>query len=619
MPSRTTSPPLTATLLAALWLSLGRCGVLGPPGCDNGKLSLGMDLPEDAVHWDCPGTIWPESTQRLPSIDRVYDPEPAMEICMDKPISYNHTFPNSGAYRPVRAESGEYLYCPPQRWLNNLHHGATVLLYHPCCPLRERLLLSVLARSCLPDYIMTSHPQLNTHRPIALVSWGHTLELSTAASSDICDWLETTATTRNTFGGVSQSRKYNLLLTRSAEQHRQQHAGEHSAKMMKQSLKQCCEQTLSSQLSGAMETQLESSMKKEGLELSKEEGKSRQMRAIKEKQGDVEDENKRGNATQYNINRTSISRTGDVHNYNNTLGPSTGNTEASSQSEIQNTNHGLTPSPFVGSNMSETRLRSDSLGLMALESQDSSLTLQTAAQQSSNLRNPNPSAGSIVLANGANSEQNSTARPEAQAISSTNEGSAKHRDSNSLKHSLNQKKMGRDDTMKDNEAIDVKERELEHKRSHSHHKSEKIGFDSVSKSESPPLQPQHNQNPQTVSYLPNDCDSCKAGEHCECSEGSGAAAVNPGLPRTPRTDEALWAAAALGFLLILLTLSVLHTRLCRQWRTTPSLYWHDPQRDYDSVADVIRTRIRIANRRRKRGRRQECVLLPSSSSSDEHP
>lgn len=28
---------------------------------------------------------------------------------------------HSGAYRPVGAESGEYLYCPPQRWLNNLH------------------------------------------------------------------------------------------------------------------------------------------------------------------------------------------------------------------------------------------------------------------------------------------------------------------------------------------------------------------------------------------------------------------------------------------------------------------------------------------------------------------
>lgn len=57
-----------------------------------------------------------------------------------------------------------------------------------------------------------------------------------------------------------------------------------------------------------------------------------------------------------------------------------------------------------------------------------------------------------------------------------------------------------------------------------------------------------------------------------------------GFPRSPRTDEAAWAAAALGSLLVLLALAVLHTRLYRHWRTTPSLYWYDPQRDYESVA-----------------------------------
>lgn len=35
----------------------------------------------------------------------------------------------SGAYRPVRAESGEYLYCPPQRWLNNVHVSYSSCLY----------------------------------------------------------------------------------------------------------------------------------------------------------------------------------------------------------------------------------------------------------------------------------------------------------------------------------------------------------------------------------------------------------------------------------------------------------------------------------------------------------
>lgn len=66
--------------------------------------------------------------------------------------------------------------------------------------------------------------------------------------------------------------------------------------------------------------------------------------------------------------------------------------------------------------------------------------------------------------------------------------------------------------------------------------------------------------------------------------GKGSAAVE--RLSTPRTDEAVWAAAALGFLLVLLTLSVLHTRLYRHWRTTPSLYWHNSAQDYDSVAGM---------------------------------
>ncbi|XP_031150810.1 tumor protein p53-inducible protein 13 isoform X2 [Sander lucioperca] len=623
MPSQTTSPPLTVTVLAALWVSLGRCGVsesLGPPGCDNGKLFLDRDLPADAVYWDCPGsTTWPES-QRRPSIDTVYDPVPARQICMDTSISYNHTIPNSGAYRPVRAECGEYLYCPPQRWLNNLHHGAPVLLYHPCAPLHERLLLSVLARSCLPDYIITSHPQLNEHMPIALVSWGHTLELSTVASSDVCDWLETTTNTTKQFGGVSQSRKYNLLLIWSAEQHRQQHAhpDEHGAKM--KSLRRCCEQTISSLLNGATDKEQESNGKKERLRQMKEEGKRRQIRAaIREKQQNVKDENERQNTVTHQTTRTTNGRTGNFQNYNGTLGPSAGSLPGNrtlsdpsqSQSKIQNTNQSLKPTPTapLESNMSD-------------------------------LRNPNPSAGLDVRADGVNSDHNDTARAEARVLGSKDEviDSAKQRDNESVRHSLKEKiskdkifDKGNtaDGTMKDNEVVNVKERELERKQTHgdtrSQHKSEKIGFGSVSKSQSesqPQPQPQQHQNPQPATSLPNghDCGSCKGAEHCECNGASGASAalVNKGLLRTPMTDEGAWAAAALGFLLILLTLSVLHTRLYRHWRTTPSLYWHDPRQDYDSVADVIRRRLRIANRRRKRGRRQECVLLPSSSSSEEH-
>lgn len=68
------------------------------------------------------------------------------------------------------------------------------------------------------------------------------------------------------------------------------------------------------------------------------------------------------------------------------------------------------------------------------------------------------------------------------------------------------------------------------------------------------------------------------------AQAAGPLLGEEGFPRPPRTDEAAWAAAALGSLLVLLALAVLHTRLYRHWRTTPSLYWYDPQRDYESVA-----------------------------------
>uniref|UniRef100_A0A3Q1FUY0 Tumor protein p53 inducible protein 13 n=2 Tax=Acanthochromis polyacanthus TaxID=80966 RepID=A0A3Q1FUY0_9TELE len=642
MPSQATSSRVTVAVLAALLVSVSRCGESEPPGpgCDYGKVSLDMDLSAiGAVDWDCASSTWPESAQRLPSVDTVYDPEPARQICMDKPISYHHTIPNSGAYRPVRAESGEYLYCPPQRWLNNLHHGATVLLYHPCAPLIERHRLSVLARSCLPDYIITPHLQLNKHMPLALVSWGRTLELSTVASADICDWLETAQTRKDKSDGVSESREYNLLLTWSA--------GQEQPRKMKESLRQCCEQIISSLLTGATLADLEPTMKAEHLKEFKEGGKSRQIRAA------LKNANERHTTTtnvSSQTNRNVSQRTGDVHNYSTTLGPSAdsvpekrihsnpSNAQEEPQSKSENLNQGPTrrPTAPLCSLTPKTTLRTHSL--RTPQSQKGRVTLQRAALQPSpqptKLRNPDLSAGKDALAHSVKSVHNPTARPEAETLRSKDEGtdSIKHKDKDFDEHSMKvndskEKKSDKDYTaegkMKDNEVVDVKEREVEtkdiHRDRHSHRKSENAGFDSVAESQSE-SQPQPAHDSQYASF---DCDSCKAGEQCDCSKASGAeaqaAVVNKGLPKTPRTDEAVWAAAALGFLLVLLTLSVLHTRLYRHWRTTPSLYWHDPRQDYDSVADVIRRRLRIAQRRRKRGRRQECVLLPSSSSSDEHP
>ncbi|PWA20450.1 hypothetical protein CCH79_00003581, partial [Gambusia affinis] len=547
MPSQASSLPLAATLLAALWLALGRCSAsesLGP-GCDNGKLFLDRDLPTDAVYWGCSVRSRPKSTQVTMDTIDVHD---FIYIIL---ISLTH-----GAFRPVMAESGEYLYCPPQRWLNNLHHGATVLLYHPCVELGERHLLSLLARSCLPGHIITPHPQLSRDMPIALVSWGRTLELTTVASSEVCDWLQATQATRGKVDKRTQTRKYNLLLTRSAGL---QHLGPSAEN--KVSLRQCCEQTISSllrRITGAVP-----GIKKGSSRQIKEGRKNRKIRAaIPEKMHISKRADKITNDSSQ-INKNIPQRTADVQNHSSSLGP-----ESDSHPGQARPLH-----PSFQTSESETRKQHQTF--------TSSLTPHLVSHNSENLLPTDPS---------------------------------QHEGADSVRDGIKERNTGEglmvQGRMKD-EVDDVKEREVEHNRQPTV-KPLPTKSSSVLKSQS--------ESKQSNS---NECTDCKAGEHCDCNKPSAAASrgamVNVRLQRTPRTDEAVWAAAALGFLLVLLTLSILHTRLYRFWRTTPSLYWHDPRQDYDSVADVIRRRLRIAKKRPKRGRRKECVLLPSSSSSDENP
>ncbi|XP_028321064.1 tumor protein p53-inducible protein 13 [Gouania willdenowi] len=498
MPGRATSRWLTVAVVTGLWVTVGRCGASEAHRCDNGKHSVDMDVFKDAVHWDCAAFRWPKSPQRLQSVDSVNNPQPPMQICMDKSISYNHSIPSSGSYRPVRAESGEYLYCPPQRWLNNLHHGAAVLLYHPCAEPLQRHLLSELARSCLSHFILSPHPQLSRLRPIVLVSWGHTLELPSVASPETCRWLELHQS-KHKKSAVSPTLKYNLLLTWSAEQQRLSHPIK-----LKESLRQCCEQAIRSALSRTKKN-------------INEKRKTREVRTAT-----INDQQK-------------VERRGPIIN----------NTGQVQEHEVS-----------LGSNKSEDP----------------------------NLEHLQGSAGS------SSSKHSQAGQPLSSKENLIDLVGHKDQDSSHL-NKAEEKSFSTNGKMKENQVIHVTERDLENK---PEHQGGNPGLDSQSESK-----------PQQSLRLANG--------------SSGAPVLIKGLPRTPRNDEAVWAAAALGFLLVLLTLSVLHTRLYRQWRTMPSLYWHDTRQDYDSVADVIRRRLRITKRRRKPSRRPEVVLLPTSSSSDELP
>ncbi|XP_062328837.1 tumor protein p53-inducible protein 13 isoform X1 [Osmerus eperlanus] len=469
------SPPVVP-LLSALLLCLGLEGSAVWQGCDSGKLLLDIDLPPSAV-WSCPGPVWPESTlqKNLSGIDTQYPPQPARQVCIDTPITFNHSIPNSGAHRPVGGESGEYLYCPPQRWLNNLQHGATVLLYHPCAPIQERGRLSVLARSCLSSYIITPHPDLSTHRMFAVVSWGRTLELSSVTGSEVCDWLEATASGVSP-GDVVMSQRYSLLLTRPAVPHHEQDHG-HSSR----TLRHCCLESLSLRRNGGMVGKM--------LFRRREGARVRRAAVQKENNKEVEE-------------------------------------------NVEKENKSILPFPT-----------------------------------SSWINRTDPSRTELTMA----------------APHLINPGA------------LRETAAGR---------VEVQEREVEP--------------DDLARSSAPQT---HKKQVKSGHHHPRQGGVTHKRTDSKTTVPPEGAVLNDRMP-TARTDEAVWAAAALGFLLVLLALSVLHTRLYRHWRTTPSLYWHDPQQDYDNVADIIRRRLRVADRRRKRrwslSRRQECSLLPSSSTDEDH-
>ncbi|XP_039613128.1 tumor protein p53-inducible protein 13 isoform X4 [Polypterus senegalus] len=119
---------------------------------------------------------------------------------------------------------------------------------------------------------------------------------------------------------------------------------------------------------------------------------------------------------------------------------------------------------------------------------------------------------------------------------------------------------------------------------------------------------------------PFECD-CAEKMRLQKSDGAMDEQRSVHLP-TPRTEEAAWAAAALGFLLVILTLAILHTRLYRGCQRGPSLYWPAQQHEfheYDSVAEIVKRRMQLGGRRKRKplkARKEEHSMLINSSSDD---
>nr|XP_045015688.1 tumor protein p53-inducible protein 13 isoform X2 [Jaculus jaculus] len=105
---------------------------------------------------------------------------------------------------------------------------------------------------------------------------------------------------------------------------------------------------------------------------------------------------------------------------------------------------------------------------------------------------------------------------------------------------------------------------------------------------------------------------------CACPGQASLAPQAAAPPRaargpTPRTEEAAWAAMSLTFLLVLLTLATLCTRLHRNFRRSESIYWGPASESQDTVAAVLKRRLLFPSRRVRRSRRRP--LLPPTRDS----
>ncbi|RZC14256.1 uncharacterized protein BDFB_003171, partial [Asbolus verrucosus] len=139
----------------------------------------------------------------------------AAHKCMDRPIEYDNMIPTFGTHRPLWARYGEYTFLPKQRWLHNLEHGAVVMLYHPCADKNEVNILKILVKKCLYRHIITPYNLLSPEHPLALVTWGHRLEMSKVAPEIVLDFIK-----HHALKGPEQTAKdgqYDLMLEKHAQ------------------------------------------------------------------------------------------------------------------------------------------------------------------------------------------------------------------------------------------------------------------------------------------------------------------------------------------------------------------------------------------------------------------
>lgn len=88
------------------------------------------------------------------------------------------------------AEYGTYSYLPPQRYVRNLAEGAIVMLYHPCAFPGQVKQLQDIVGGCLYRHLVSPSLALSPERPLALLAWSRSLEMSVVDRQLAADFIQ---------------------------------------------------------------------------------------------------------------------------------------------------------------------------------------------------------------------------------------------------------------------------------------------------------------------------------------------------------------------------------------------------------------------------------------------
>lgn len=187
--------------------------------CDDGEYNLETDWYMNPVNYTCYDDrhlYLPKSTVHpIHSVEHIPEEYVALHKCLNESIEYSEAIPTFGVHRPLWAVYGEYTFLPKQRWLHNLEHGGVVMLYHPCAEKNEVKTLKTLVKSCLYRHVITPYELLTSERPLALLTWGHRLEMSKVSPEVAVNFIR-----EHALNGPEQLYKnghYDLMLTEEAK------------------------------------------------------------------------------------------------------------------------------------------------------------------------------------------------------------------------------------------------------------------------------------------------------------------------------------------------------------------------------------------------------------------